>query len=279
MSKTSGITVAVWFFAMSLQASFNSNEEAMKTAIITGGGRGIGKAIAKRLAHEYRVLIVGRTEADLNATAEEIRAQGGVCEIFVGDISKTRTAERCLKVVRNHGWQLDTLVANAGIGHGGKTETVSKKSVRDSFTVNVLGNFWFMQESVKLMLEQGKGGSICVISSILGVKGYGHQAAYTASKHALVGMAKSIGLEHGKNGINVYPLCPSFVESDMTDRVIRGVMEREGLNQKDARRKVANKNPQKRIIPAEEVAEMVAFLCSRKVTSLNANPLIMSGGE
>jgi NAD(P)-dependent dehydrogenase (short-subunit alcohol dehydrogenase family) len=251
----------------------------MKTAIITGGGRGIGRTIAKRLSHDFHVFIVGRTEADLNSAATEIRSKGGSCDYLVGDISKASTAKRCLSRIRKQGLVLDSLIANAGIGSGGKSETVSKASFRATMDVNVMGNFWFMQECVKLMLEQKQGGSICVISSILGVKAYGHQAAYCASKHALVGMAKSLGLEYAKHGISVYPLCMSFVESDLTERSINGIVEREGVTYAQARQRVANKNPQKRIIPAEEVAEMVSFLCSRQVPSLSANALIMSGGE
>ncbi len=250
-----------------------------RVAIITGGGRGIGRAISQRLAKDCAVLVVGRTESDLQSVANEIQSAGGNCHYCVGDISKPASADRCLRIVRRNEWILDSLVCNAGIASGGNSETFDRKLFRRAVNVNLLGNFWFMQACISRMLEQEQGGSICVIGSILGVKGYGHQAAYCATKHALVGLSKSLGLEYAKQGISVYPLCMSFVESEMTDRTIHGIMERETISLDAATARVAAKNPQKRIIPAQEVAEMVAFLCSRKVPSLNANSLIMSGGE
>ena len=126
---------------------------------------------------------------------------------------------------------------------------------------------------------QARHGVICLISSISGVKGYAYTAAYTASKHALVGLAKSLAQEYGRQGIVIVPICPGFVASEMTTRTIRGVMKRHGLSEEAAEQRVVRANPQRRIIPAEEVAEMVAFVCSGKVPSLSGNPLLLSGGE
>jgi NAD(P)-dependent dehydrogenase (short-subunit alcohol dehydrogenase family) len=107
------------------------------------------------------------------------------------------------------------------------------------------------------MLQRGRG-TITIMSSLAGVQGVAHDAAYTASKHALVGLARSLVRDYNKRGIVVAALCPSFIESDMTRRTIRGVMERHGISEQQAEQRVAQKTPAKRILPAEEIAEVIA---------------------
>ncbi len=170
------------------------------------------------------------------------------------------------------------LICNAGIGYGGRTETFDQEKWREVFAVNVHGSFYFVQACLPDMLEQGRG-TICLMSSILGVKGYKYQAAYTASKHALVGLARALGQEYGKKGIVTVPICPGFVESDMTRRTIHGLVQHQHISEAEAEKRVAATNPQQRIIPAEEVAEAVALVRGGGVPALNGNPLILSGEE
>jgi NAD(P)-dependent dehydrogenase (short-subunit alcohol dehydrogenase family) len=247
-------------------------------SIVTGGGRGIGRSIALRLAKETAVLVIGRTASDLESVCAEIRASGGVADYLVGDVSDPATAQHCLQKVSERGWTIRHLVCNAGIGKGGPSATFDKDAWREIFAVNVHGSFWLIQACLPAMVAQ-KSGTICLISSIAGIKGFKYQAAYCASKHAIVGLARSLALEYAKHGIVVVPLCPSFVESNMTRRTIAGVASHRGLSAAEAEKIVAGKNPQQRIIPAAEVAEMVSMVCSGKVPALNGNPLILSGGE
>ena len=248
------------------------------TSIITGGGRGIGRAIALRLAKDTNIIVVGRTEKDLISICAEIGKKGGQADYLVGDVSDPKTAGKALAFLKEKSWEVKNLICNAGIAKGGKTETFDKKLWREMFDVNVHGNFYFVQAVLPEMLKN-KNGTICLMSSIAGVKGYKNIAAYTATKHALVGFARSLALEYGKHGIVTVPICPSFVETEMTLRTVHGLMERHGISESDARRRVADTTPQKRIMPPEEVAEAVAFVCSGKVPSLSGNPLILSGGE
>lgn len=246
--------------------------------IVTGGGRGIGKAIALRLAQQTAIFVVGRTKEDLEFTCQEIRTAGGIADFFAGDISDPATAEAAVKKIDENGWTIRNLILNAGIGKGGPSATFDKDSWKEIFAVNVHGNFWFAQACLPKLIEQ-KAGTICIISSIAGIKGYKYQAAYCASKHALVGLARSLSLEYAKSGIIVVPICPSFVNTDMTRRTIDGLMKHRNLSEDAAIKVVAEKSPQKRIIPPEEIAEMVAIVCLGKVSALNGNPLILSGGE
>ena len=247
-------------------------------SLVTGGGRGIGRAIAVRLARETPVLVVGRAQAALETVCGAITQVGGTAAFCSGDVSDPATAERAVHLVRERGWVVRNLICNAGIGGGGRTETFDPEKWRTVFAVNVHGSFYFVQACLPGMLEQRRG-TICLMSSILGVKGHKYQAAYTASKHALVGLARALAQEYGKRGVVCVPLCPGFVESDMTRRTIHGLVEHQHLSEAEAEKRVADTNPQKRIIPAEEVAEAVALVCAGDVPALSGHPLILSGGE
>lgn len=246
--------------------------------VITGGGKGIGRAITLRMAKETAVIIVERTKSDGDSVLAEIQESGGTAYFYNGDIKDPKTADEVCVLIKEKKLKLRNLVCNAGIAKSGPTETFNKELWNDIFDVNVHGHLYFIQACLPLMLEE-KQGTISIMSSIAGVKGYSHTAAYTASKHALVGIARSLAQEYGRHGIVIVPICPGFVESEMTDRTIHGLMERKGLSEQEARAKIANINPQRRIIPAEEVVEAVALVCSQKIPSLSGNPLILSGGE
>lgn len=246
--------------------------------IVTGGGRGIGRAIAIRMARETPVLIVGRTASDLASTCAYIQQEGGKAACCVGDIADPTTAERAVTLVHEHDWTVRHLVCNAGIGKGGASATFDRHTWREMFEINVHGSFWFIQVCLPEMQET-QHGTICLISSIAGLKGYKYQAAYCATKHALVGLARSLALEHAKHGIVVVPICPAFVASDMTQHTVAGLVKYRGISEAEAENLIAATNPQHRIIPPEEVAEMVAMVCAGQLPSLNGNPLILSGGE
>lgn len=246
--------------------------------IVTGGGRGIGRAVSLRMAEDGPVIVVGRTGSDLADAVAAIAAAGGRADLVEGDVRDAAVAEAAVAKAAGHGWTVRNLVCNAGIGRSGPTESFDMALWREIFAVNVEGTMHFVQACLPGMLAAG-GGNVCLMSSIAGLKGYAYTAAYAASKHALVGLARSLAQEHGKHGIVAVPICPGFVEGEMTDRTIAGVIERRGIGEDEARRRVAAANPQRRIIPPAEVAEAVAFVCSGKSPSLSGNPLVLSGGE
>jgi len=244
-------------------------------AIITGGGRGIGRAITLRLARDRPVVVVGRTLCDLESICAEVSRCGGLAIPCAGDITDVETAVNAVNLIGSRGWSVGHLICNAGIGKSGPTDSFVFDEWRRIFDVNVHGCFHFVQACLPQMLERG-AGTICIMSSMAGVAGVPFDAAYTASKHALVGFARSLALEFGKRGIIVAALCPSFVEGDMTRRTIRGVMRRRGLSEEEAEQRVAQKSPAKRILPANEIAETVALLTTGDV--LGASALAAGGG-
>jgi 3-hydroxybutyrate dehydrogenase len=245
-------------------------------SIVTGGGRGIGRAITLRLARDGPVIVVGRDPANLEAVCAEVASAGNVAAACPGDVSDPATADRAVALAAERGWQVAHLVCNAGIAKGGATAEFDPALWRQIFDVNVHGSFYLVRACLPTMVARGRG-TIVLISSLAGVKGVPFDAAYTASKHALVGLARSLALEYGKRGIVAVPICPGFVESDMTRRTIAGIVRRKGVSESDAEAKVAGAHPLRRIMPAQEIAEVVALVCAGTLASVSGNPLILGG--
>src|SRR5262249_46828311 len=151
-----------------------------------------------------------------------------------------------------------------------------------TFEVNVHGCFYFVQACLPEMLARG-AGTITIMSSLAGVRGVAYDSAYTATKHALVGLARSVALEYARRGIVTAALCPGFVMGEMTQRTVRGVMRRRGLSEAEAERLVASKCPAGRILSPEEVAEAIAMVGEGRLDEADAlarlggYPLIRAG--
>ncbi len=242
---------------------------------MTGGGRGVGRAITLRLARELPVVVVGRTLADLESVRVEAESAGGVVVPHAGDISDPKSSEAVVELARSRGWMIQHLVCNAGIGKSGPTADFDLGLWRTIFDINVHGCFQFVRACLPDLLSSG-AGAITIMSSLAGVQGVAYDAAYSASKHALVGFARSLALEHRKRGLVVAALCPSFIESDMTRRTIRSVMRRRGITEADAEQRVAEHCPAKRILSAAEVAEVVALIGAHQMEA--AVTLARDGG-
>jgi NAD(P)-dependent dehydrogenase (short-subunit alcohol dehydrogenase family)/NH3-dependent NAD+ synthetase len=247
-----------------------------QATIVTGGGRGIGRAIALRMARITAVLAVGRTEADLQEVCVEIAASGGLADFIVGDVSDEATAAQAMDRLQKNGWNIRNLVANAGIAKGGPLVDFDPAVWRQMFGVNVDGTFHFVQACLPRMIEQ-RDGSISIISSINGLRGYKYDAPYSATKFALVGLAQSLAQELAKHNIVVVPICPGFVESEMTRRTVRGLITHRGIDRAAAEKLVAGANPQGRILRPEEIAEAVAFCTTSAARSTSGQSLEMLG--
>lgn len=247
-------------------------------SIITGGGKGIGKAIAETLSQSSNLVIVGRDQKSLQDVCRDLSARGASVDFVAGDVKDPSTALKAVDIVNSRGWHLRNLICNAGIGNGGNTDTFDPQVWKETFDVNVHGTFYFIQAALPLMLAQSHG-KICIVSSVAGVKGFKRQTAYCATKHALVGMARALALEYGKRGIITIPVCPAFVMTDMTERVIAGLVKHQGLSRQDAEAKIKATSPLNRIITPYEVADVVSMICDGKLDHTNGNPLVMSGGE
>ena len=216
-----------------------------KVALVTGAGRGIGRAIALALAGEgARVALAARTESDLRAVKDEIASAGGEAAVFPADVSDESQVNAVVAGAVERFGRLDIVVNNAGIALAGPLENTKTEEWDRTMAVNARGPFLVCRSVIPHLRRQG-GGFIVNIASVVGVKTYENQSAYSASKHALMGMTGVLAKEVQKDGIRVHAVCPGGVDTPMVNRT-RPDLDRSIL------------------IKPEEIADVVLFLVTRR---------------
>ena len=186
-----------------------------RVALVTGGGRGIGRAIGKALgAAGAHVVVTARTQAAIDAVAQEIVDAGGAAAAMAMDLADESSVRPVFAAVRERFGRLDVLVNNAGIGLYGPVKDVPLEDLDRMVGVNLRGTFLCCQEAMRIMAPQ-KSGYIINISSVVGFKGYPKQAGYTATKHAVMGLTKSLAVEAQEHGIRTSAILPGGVDTAM----------------------------------------------------------------
>jgi NAD(P)-dependent dehydrogenase (short-subunit alcohol dehydrogenase family) len=222
-----------------------SNELASKVAIVTGASRGIGRAISVALAKEAAtVILAARSVEKLQETAEKVSQAGGKAEIVVTELTEEESIKNLVKTTDEKFNRLDILINNAGITHSAKLEQTTTEDWQRCINVNARAPFILCREALPL-LKQSHPAHIINIASVVGVKGYPMQSAYTASKHALRGMTISLAEELNGSNIRVHLLCPGGVDTDMVGSVRPDI-------------------PKKDLIKPGEIAELVLYLVTHK---------------
>ena len=189
-----------------------------KVALVTGAGRGIGRGICLALADAgAHVVAAARTTAEINAVAREITDAGGKATAIAADIANEDDVVALFGQIRDTIGRLDVLVNNAGVGAYGPVVHFAAADVDRIMAVNVRGTFLCCREAMKLMIPR-RQGYIINISSVVGFRGYPDQAAYTAAKHAVMGLTKSLAVEAQEHGIRVSAICPGGVDTEMIRR-------------------------------------------------------------
>lgn len=212
-----------------------------KVAVVTGASRGIGRAVARTLAGQgYALALVARSEGGLAAAAAEIEADGGRALVAPGDVSCEADVRRAVGAAMAAFGRVDVLINCAGIGVFKPLAETTTEEWDRVMAVNVRGAFMMSREVLPLMAAQ-KRGCIVNVSSVVGIKGYLNQGAYTASKHALMGLTKVLAGEAAPLGIRVHAICPGGVDTDLVGQA-RPDLKRDDL-----------------ILP-QEIADLVAFL-------------------
>ncbi len=187
---------------------------AGKIALVTGGGRGIGRAIALALAEAgARVGVAARSEDDVRRVADEIRAGGGEAISLACDIADPNRVELAFAQVENELGPLDILIANAGVGAFGALLDLSPEDLDNALAVNVRGTFLCCRRALRAM--RSRGGAIITIGSVVGFRGYPDQGAYVASKHAVHGLTKTLAVEAAEYGVRVSTVLPGGVDTPM----------------------------------------------------------------
>lgn len=186
-----------------------------KTAVVTGAGRGIGRAIAAMLGRAgARVVVGARTESEIEAVAGEINSAGGKARAVPLDISREDDIKGLFKSVEDDSHRLDVLINNAGVGLYGKLVDFDTADLERLYAVNLRGTFLCCREAMRIMIPQASG-YIINISSVVGFKGYPEQSGYTAMKHGVMGLTKSLAVEAQEHGIRVSAILPGGVDTDL----------------------------------------------------------------
>jgi NAD(P)-dependent dehydrogenase (short-subunit alcohol dehydrogenase family) len=248
---------------------------AGKHALVTGGGTGIGAAIALALAEcGAAVTICGRRLAELHTSAkrhDNIHAQAA-------DVTDADSLQRLYTDAQAARGNFGIVVANAGAAESAPTEKVTRALWDHSIAVNLTGAFLSVQPALAAMRAR-KWGRIVFIASTAGLKGYAYVAPYVAAKHGVVGLARALATETAVDGITVNAVCPGFTETPMLERAVDRIVAATKRSQSETRSALAADNPQARFIKPEEVAAAVVWLCADDSAAITGQAISVSGGE
>jgi 3-oxoacyl-[acyl-carrier protein] reductase len=238
-----------------------------KVALVTGASRGLGKAIAVALAAEGApIAAVARSEEALAETVAAIRAAGGTAEPFALDVADSAAADATVEKIIARFAHIDVLVNNAGVTRDGLLMRMTAEAWDTVLDTNLKGAFNLTKPVGRLMVKQ-RAGRIVNISSVIGLMGNAGQANYAASKAGLIGFTKSVAREFASRGITCNVVCPGFIETDMT----RDLSE-------ELRKNLLERIPLQRLGQPEDVAGVVAFLCSPAANYITGQILTVDGG-
>jgi NAD(P)-dependent dehydrogenase (short-subunit alcohol dehydrogenase family) len=238
----------------------------MRRVLVTGGGTGIGRAIARAFAGQGdAVTICGRRMAPLEETA-----LGHDMTCVTADVTdEAQVAALCEA-------PFDVVVANAGGGEAAKLSDTTLAQWETTLAVTLTGTFLTFRAGLRGM---GAGGRLIAIGSTASLQGGANIAAYAAAKHGVLGLVRSVALEVAKKGITCNAVCPGFVETELSEKAVTGLMDRFGLDREAAVAKVVSGNPVGRMIAPGEVAAAALYLASPGAAMVNGHALSLSGGE
>jgi NAD(P)-dependent dehydrogenase (short-subunit alcohol dehydrogenase family) len=243
-----------------------------KVALITGAGRGIGRAIALRLAADgLAVAVAARSKDQVHDTAA---AAGGRALPLVLDVTDAAAVAAAVERAARELGPVDVLVNNAGVAESAPLARTDPELWDRHFRVNVTGPYLLTRAVLPGMLER-RWGRVINVASLAGLVGAPYVTAYTASKHALVGFTRALATEVSGRGVTVNALCPGYTATDMVWRSARNIVARTGKSFEDAVRALADMNPGRRLIEPGEVAEAAARLLADDTT--NGEAVVLDG--
>lgn len=245
-------------------------------AVVTGGGSGIGAAIARTLSEEgAHVTLVGRRRAALEEVAATL---SGPFFLAPADVSDRATVDAAFAAAREAMGPISILINNAGVAPSGSFAKVSADEWRSAMAVNLDALFHCCQAALPDLLA-APFGRIVTVASTAGVKGYAYTAPYVASKHGAIGLMRALATEYATTALTANAVCPGFTDTDIVAQAVDNIQEKTGRSAAEARAELARFSPQKRLIRPEEVAETVLWLCQKSSQSITGQAIMVAGGE
>ena len=239
-----------------------------KLALITGGGRGIGRAIALTFAqHGARIAVAARTREQVEAVAQEVGGKAVVC-----DVANPASVAEMFTDLRP-----DILVNNAGVAESAAFVQTTDELWQRHLAINLSGTFYCTRAALPAMIERG-WGRIINIASIAAKAGAPYIAAYAASKHGVLGLTRSVALEIATTGVTVNAICPGYVETEMVDRGVERITKRTGRSAEEALDMLKRMSPQNRLVTPEEVAALALLLASDEGRGITGQGINIDGG-
>jgi 3-hydroxybutyrate dehydrogenase len=249
--------------------------------VVTGGGRGLGAAIAGAIAGEGADLtVMGRTVATIEREAETLRRGSGVrAQAIVCDVADPASVERAFADAARAFGPVHVLVNNAGQAEAAACQEITFDAWQRLIAVNLTGTWLCTREVLPAMIAAG-AGRIVNIASTAGLKGYAKASAYCASKHGVVGLTRALATETAKTGITVNAVCPGYTDdTDMFAAAVENVKQATGRSAEEARAILAKHSPRGTLVTPSEVADAVLWLCSPGASAITGQAIAVAGGE
>ncbi|MGZ3180915.1 MAG: SDR family NAD(P)-dependent oxidoreductase [Telluria sp.] len=245
-------------------------------ALVTGGSRGIGLAVARALLDEgARVTIAARDEAALAQALQGLGERAACARI---DVTSPASVQDAVSRAAARFGGIDILVNNAGVAQSAPVHKTSAELWQRMLETNLTGAFHCIQAALPQMLDRG-WGRVVNVASTAGLTGYRYVSAYCAAKHGLVGLTRALALELATSGVTVNAVCPGFTETSIVQDAVANIVRKTGRDEKQARAELAAHNPQGRLVQPEEVAAAVRWLCLPQSAAMNGQAIAVAGGE
>lgn len=243
-------------------------------AVVTGASRGIGAAVAWRLAQMgAQTTLIGRDRE----TLEHEAARGAEARAIVCDVTEPAQIERAFAEAAARA-PIAILINNAGAAESAPFLKTNDDALERMLAVNLVSAFRCTRAALPSM-QALKWGRIVNIASIAGLRGYPYVTAYCAAKHALVGFTRALAMETAKSGVTVNAVCPGYTDTELVRKAAENIASKTGRSEADAVSDLIRNNPQARLIRPEEVADTVAWLCGSDAGSITGQAIAVAGGE